>query len=73
MKKISKSNKTGFTLLEMVLVLFIILVLAAVLMLDISVFMGAARDASDKVSSQVATMGSHDRIERMKNDYNFGG
>ena len=71
MKKTSKSNKTGFTLLEMVLVLFIILVLAAVLMLDINVFLGAARDSSDKVSSQVATMGSHDRIEKMKKDYKF--
>ena len=72
MKKTSKSSKAGFTLLEMVLVLFIIIVLAAVLMLDISVFMNAAHTQSDKVSSQVATMGSHERIEQMKTEYNFG-
>lgn len=71
MKKTSKSTKAGFTLLEMVLVLFIIIVLAAVLILDISVYMNAAHDVSDKVAGEVSTMGSHARIDQMKSKYKF--
>lgn len=71
MKKTKKNNRLGFTLVEMVLVIFIILTLAAVLMINVSTFFNAAREATAKVDSQVQTMGAHDRIDQMKNDYNF--
>ena len=49
MKKIQKSKK-GFTLVEMVLVIAIIVILAAVLALSIGTYLARAKKASSSVS-----------------------
>ena len=49
MKKIQKSKK-GFTLVEMVLVIAIIVILAAVLVLGIGTYMQKAQAAASSVS-----------------------
>ncbi|SEV95077.1 type IV pilus assembly protein PilA [Ruminococcaceae bacterium KH2T8] len=49
MKKIQKSKK-GFTLIEMVLVIAIIVVLAAVLLIGIAGYLQRANNAKDSVS-----------------------
>ncbi len=49
MKKIQKSKK-GFTLIEMVLVIAIIVVLAAVLLIGIAGYIQRASNARDSVS-----------------------
>ena len=48
MKKIQKSKK-GFTLVEMVLVIAIIVILAAVLLLGISTYLDAANKAASSM------------------------
>ena len=48
MKKISK-NKKGFTLVEMVIVIAIILILASVMIFAVSRFINAAESAKDSV------------------------
>ena len=48
MKKIQKSKK-GFTLVEMVLVIAIIVILAAVLLLGISAYLDAANKAASSM------------------------
>lgn len=48
MKKISK-NKKGFTLVEMVIVIAIILILASVIIFSVSRFINAAASAKDSV------------------------
>ena len=50
MKKIQKSKK-GFTLVEMVLVIAIIVILAAVLVLGIGTYLNKARAAASSVSA----------------------
>ena len=50
MKKLGKSRK-GFTLVEMVLVIAIIVILAAVLVLGIGTYLNKARAASSSVAS----------------------
>ena len=50
MKKIQKSKK-GFTLVEMVLVIAIIVILAAVLVLGIGAYLKKARAAASSVKS----------------------
>ena len=50
MKKIQKSKK-GFTLVEMVLVIAIIVILAAVLVLGIGTYLTRARAASSSIAS----------------------
>ena len=50
MKKIQKSKK-GFTLIEMVLVIAIIVILAAVLILGISGYLERANNAAASVSN----------------------
>ena len=50
MKKIQKSKK-GFTLVEMVLVIAIIVILAAVLVLGIGTYLKRARAASSSIAS----------------------
>lgn len=50
MKKINKS-KRGFTLIEMVLVIAIIVILAAVLALNISGYIQRAQNAASSVSA----------------------
>ena len=50
MKKISK-NKKGFTLVEMVIVIAIILILASVIIFSVSRFMNAARSAEASVAA----------------------
>ena len=49
MKKIQKTKK-GFTLVEMVLVIAIIVILAAVLALSIGTYIGRAKKAASSVS-----------------------
>ncbi|MBP5492073.1 MAG: type II secretion system protein [Clostridiales bacterium] len=53
MKKFNK-NKRGFTLVEMVLVIAIIVLLAAVVGLSVSQYITMARSNSDRVGSQVS-------------------
>ena len=50
MKKIQKSKK-GFTLIEMVLVIAIIVILAAVLIMNIGDYINRARSATSSVDS----------------------
>jgi len=50
MKKIQK-NKKGFTLIEMVLVIAIIVILAAVLVISVSGYIQKAKDAATSVAS----------------------
>lgn len=50
MKKIQKSKK-GFTLVEMVLVIAIIVILAAVLIIGIGDYIARARNAASSVSA----------------------
>jgi type IV pilus assembly protein PilA len=49
MKKIQKSKK-GFTLVEMVLVIAIIVILAAVLLLGIGTYLNAANAAASSIT-----------------------
>ena len=50
MRKLSKSKK-GFTLIEMVLVIAIIVILAAVLVMNISTYLDKAKSATSSVQS----------------------
>lgn len=50
MKKIQKTKK-GFTLIEMVLVIAIIVILAAVLIMGIAGYLNRAHNAADSVSA----------------------
>ena len=50
MKKLSKSRK-GFTLVEMVLVIAIIVILAAVLVLGIGTYLDKAKGAASSVTN----------------------
>ncbi len=50
MKKIQKSKK-GFTLIEMVLVIAIIVILAAVMLIGIGTYIQNAQSAADKMSA----------------------
>jgi type IV pilus assembly protein PilA len=50
MKKIQK-NKKGFTLVEMVLVIAIIVILAAVVFFSVSSYLAKARSATQKIKS----------------------
>ena len=50
MRKLNKSRK-GFTLVEMVLVIAIIVILAAVLLLGIGTYLNAANAAASSVTS----------------------
>ena len=50
MKKIFKTKK-GFTLIEMVLVIAIIVILAAVLVMSIGTYLNRAKDAASSVVS----------------------
>ncbi|MCQ2467456.1 MAG: type II secretion system GspH family protein [Clostridia bacterium] len=53
MKKISKSKK-GFTLVEMVLVIAIIVILAAVMLMGIGTYIDKAKTAASKVDTHNA-------------------
>lgn len=53
MKKISK-NKKGFTLVEMVIVIAIILILASVVIFSVTKFINAAKSAQASVSEHNA-------------------
>ena len=55
MRKLNK-NKRGFTLMEMVLVIAIILLLAGVVGLSVSRYVSMSKSASDKVKTQVSEM-----------------
>ena len=57
MKRIAK-NKRGFTLIEMVLVIAIILILAAVLIIGIGSYIQNANTAASKVSAHNSSINS---------------
>ena len=57
MKKIQKSKK-GFTLIEMVLVIAIIVILAAVLILGIGGYLQRAKNAAQSVSAHNSVVDS---------------
>ena len=57
MKKIQKTKK-GFTLIEMVLVIAIIVILAAVLVMSIGTYINRAKNAASSVSAHNASISS---------------
>ena len=63
MKKLRRSKK-GFTLIEMVLVIAIIVVLAAVLILNIAGYMDRAHNAASSLAEHNST------IERVTDEIN---
>ena len=52
MKKVTK-NKNGFTLVEMVLVIAIIIILAAVILISVSGIIASAKRASDDLTTHL--------------------
>ncbi|MCR5592284.1 MAG: type II secretion system GspH family protein [Saccharofermentans sp.] len=54
MKKIQKTKK-GFTLIEMVLVIAIIVILAAVLLMNIAGYINRSRNAASSISAHNAS------------------
>jgi type IV pilus assembly protein PilA len=60
MKKIQKSKK-GFTLVEMVLVIAIIVILAAVLVLGIGTYLNKAKAAASSVSKHNSDVNEVDK------------
>ncbi len=61
MKKISK-NKKGFTLVEMVIVIAIILILASVIIFSVSKFINAANSAKESIGKH------NDEIDKVIED-----
>lgn len=53
MTKKYKNSKKGFTLVEMVLVIAIIVILAAVMLMSIGGYIDKAKTAADKLTSHV--------------------
>jgi prepilin-type N-terminal cleavage/methylation domain-containing protein len=73
MRKIAKSNKRGFTMIELVLVVSIIVMLAAVLAINAGDIYARSRNKADQASDQVnnfvgGVAGSEDLL---KNSYHF--
>ena len=50
MKKVRKLNSRGFTLIEMVLVIAIIVILAAVMVMSVGDYLGRARNAASSLA-----------------------
>ena len=72
MKKIYK-NKKGFTLVELVLVVAIIVILAGVLALNISGYINRAKNARSNVDSGVSSyQGKVQGLEKSVAGYGFG-
>lgn len=55
MRRINKT-KRGFTLIEMVLVIAIIVILAAVLVMNIGTYLGKAKSATSSIASHNAAI-----------------
>lgn len=53
-----KKQKVGFTLIEIVLVVAIIVILAGVLIISVSTYLDQANEVADNVDSQSATFES---------------
>ena len=51
MKKIRTKSKSGFTLIEMVLVIAIIVILAAVLVMSIGSYINRAKNAASSIAA----------------------
>jgi len=58
MKRLKK-QKTGFTLIEIVLVVAIIVILASVLIISVTTYINQANSVSDNVQSKSATFESN--------------
>ena len=72
MKKIEKNNKCGFTLVEMVLVIFIILVMSGVLLYGIMALVDRSRTSSDKVDEHAGYVDSAaDEVHDIVSDRNI--
>jgi type IV pilus assembly protein PilA len=56
MRKISKNSKKGFTLLEMVVVIAIIVILATVLAIAAGTYLSNSKKASSKAKGEVDSM-----------------
>lgn len=71
MHKINKSRK-GFTLTELMLVLAIIFILAAVLAINVGGYLSNSNSTSDKIDSDVTSLSSSnaDRTTQL-NSYGF--
>lgn len=73
MKKITK-NKIGYTLIEMVIVVAIIVILAGVMILNISAIVSKAKKASSLEESQRASAGGMvSSQEAHLSELGFGG
>lgn len=73
MRKIAKSNKRGFTLLELVIVISIIVMLAAVLAINAGDILKRSRnkanEATDSVNNFVGGVGGSEAL--LSNQYHF--
>ena len=58
MKLIRKNNQSGFTLIEMILVIAIIVILASVLFFSVTVYINNANTANGKVSTHNSLISS---------------
>ena len=56
MKRTAKNNKKGFTLVEMVLVVFIVIVMSAVLLYGLMNLVTYSRNKSAKVSTHMSSV-----------------
>lgn len=73
MKRMCKENKKGFTLVEMVLVIAIIVILAAVMLIGIQGYIESAEHAQDDISKHNSeTVSLIAKIEADKNKATTG-
>ena len=56
MHRLYKNNKCGFTLIELILVLGIIVILASVLVLSVSSIINTAKKKSETISNEVTAV-----------------
>lgn len=61
MRRIVKNSKEGFTLVEMVLVIGIIVILAAVLVIGISTYINQANSAADVMSKNESSFSNKNK------------
>ena len=73
MHKLTKTNKRGFTLLEIVLVIVMITMLAAVLAINASGIYNKSHNKTQQVTGEVVSVkgGIADSESLLSNDYHF--